>query len=101
MESYLISDNEDTLLGLNMAGVRGEVMTDDELIIKKIDELIDNPEIGIVILTHSIKVRIEEEVMARKLHAKNTLLVEVPGPGESIQSDFITRYIRESIGLKL
>jgi len=61
----------------------------------------DNPEIGIVILTHSIKVRIEEEVMARKLHAKNTLLVEVPGPGESIQSDFITRYIRESIGLKL
>ena len=101
MESYLISDNEDTLLGLKMAGIEGKIMTDDELIIKKIDELIDDPEIGIIILTHTIKVRIEEQVMARKLRAKNTLIVEVPGPGQSIQSDFITRYIRESIGLKL
>ncbi|MCH4889380.1 ATP synthase subunit F [Acidaminobacter sp. JC074] len=101
MESYLISDNEDTLLGLKMAGIEGQLMTDDDLIIKKIDELIDDPKIGIIILTHTIKVRIEDQVMARKLRAKDTLIVEVPGPKESIQSDFITRYIRESIGLKL
>lgn len=101
MESYLISDNEDTLLGMKMAGVEGELMTDDEKIIKKIDELIKDPKIGIVILTHSIKVRLEDEIMKRKLKARETLIVEIPGPKESIQNDFITRYIRESIGLKL
>lgn len=101
MESYLISDNEDTLLGMKLAGIEGELMTDDEAIIKKIDALIKEPNIGIIMLTHNIKVRIEDEVMKRKLQARDTLIVEVPGPGESIERDFITKYIRESIGLKL
>ncbi len=101
MESYLISDNEETLLGMKLAGIEGELMHDDELILKKIDELIKNPKIGIVILTHSLKVKLEDEVMSRKLKSKETLIVEIPGPKESIQSDFITKYIRESIGLKL
>jgi hypothetical protein len=39
--------------------------------------------------------------MKRKLISRETLIVEIPSPGESIQSDFITKYIRESIGLKL
>lgn len=101
MESYLISDNEDTLLGMKLAGIEGELMTDDEAIVKKIDALIKEPNIGIIMLTHNIKVRIEDEVMKRKLVARDTLIVEVPGPGEAIESDFITKYIRESIGLKL
>lgn len=101
MKSYLISDNEDTLQGMRLAGVAGEIMTDNELIIKKIDLLIKDPEIGIIILTHGIKVKITEEVMERKLASRETLIVEIPGPKESIQKDFITQYIRESIGLKL
>jgi|LGOV01.1.fsa_nt_gb V/A-type H+-transporting ATPase subunit F len=101
MESYLISDNEETLLGMKLAGIEGELMQDDELILKKIDELINNPQIGIVILTHRIKVRLEDEVMSRKLKSRETLIVEIPGPNETIKSDFITKYIRESIGIKL
>jgi V/A-type H+-transporting ATPase subunit F len=101
MESYLISDNEETLLGMKLAGVEGELMTDDQAIIEKIDHLIADDHTGIIILTHNIKVRLEEEVMKRKLISRETLIVEIPSPGESIQSDFITKYIRESIGLKL
>lgn len=101
MKSFLISDNEDTLLGLKLAGIDGVLMTDDEAIIKKIDALIKTPDIGIIMLTHQIKVRLEEEIMTRKLQARETLIVEVPSPGETIEKDFITKYIRESIGLKL
>ena len=101
MESYIISDNEETLIGMKMAGISGEIMTDREVIIKKIDELILDPKVGIIILTHQIKMMIEEEVMKRKLQSRETLIVEIPGPKENIKSDFITKYIRESIGLKL
>lgn len=101
MKSYLISDNLDTLQGMRMAGIIGEILEDRELIIRKIDSLIENPDIGIIILTHKIKHLVEDEVMARKLKSKNTLIVEIPGPKESVESDFITKYIRESIGIKL
>lgn len=101
MESYLISDNSDTLQGMRMAGIQGEIINDKELIINKIDELIEEPNIGIIILTQKIKMLIEDEVMTRKLESKETLIVEIPGPKARIESDFITKYIRESIGLKL
>ena len=101
MESYLISDNHETLQGMRMAGVLGEIINDKELIIKKIDELIEDQDVGIIILTHKTKMLIEEEVMERKLKTKETLIVVIPGPREKIESDFITKYIRESIGVKL
>lgn len=101
MESYLISDNEETLLGMKMAGISGELLTENLEILDRIDELILDPKIGIIILTHKTKEKIEEEVMTRKLQSKETLIVEIPGPREAIKSDFITKYIRESIGLKL
>lgn len=100
MESYLISDNEETLVGMQMAGIQGEILTDPELVLKKIDSLIAQTEIGIIILTHSLKSVIEDEVMKRKIASNETLIVEIPGPNDQSQHDFITRYIRESIGLK-
>ncbi len=101
MESYLISDNIDTLQGMRMGGVSGEIINDSLEVIKRIDELIDDPNIGIIILTHKIKSQIEDEVMERKINSKETLIVEIPGPNQSVESNFITKYIRESIGLKL
>lgn len=101
MKSYLISDNNETLLGMRMAGISGEIVEGKELVLKKIHELIDNPDIGIIILTHKIKLLAAEEIMDIKLKTKETLIVEIPGAREKIESDFITRYIRESIGIKL
>lgn len=101
MKSYIISDNSESLQGMSLAGIDGETIIEKELIIKKIDELIKNPNIGIIILTQRTKMLVEEEVMLRKLSSTNTLIVEIPCPREKIQNDFITKYIRESIGLKL
>jgi V/A-type H+-transporting ATPase subunit F len=101
MISYLISDNQDTLVGMKMAGVQGEIILEPEAIIRRIDELLLQPEIGLIILTYNIKNKVAEAVMERKLASKDTLIVEIPGPNQKINTDFITKYIRESIGLKL
>ena len=101
MKSYIISDNEESLQGMRLTGIDGEIIREKELILEKIDKLIKNPSIGIIILTQGIKILVEEEVMIRKLSSTDTLIVEIPCPREKIQSDFITKYIRESIGLKL
>jgi len=101
MRSYLISDNEDAVIGMKTAGVDGMIITGPDEILKKIDELVKDKEIGIVLLTRDVMRAVEAEVMDRKLQSKHTLIVEIPSPGQETRKDFITRYIRESIGLKL
>lgn len=100
MKSFLISDNMDAMIGMKTAGINGLMMTEKEEIIKKIDDLIEDSEIGIVLLTRGIMTQVQNEVMDRKLKHNKTLIVEIPSPGETIRKDFITKYIRESIGLK-
>ena len=100
MESYLICDSNETLQGMRMSGVLGEIIIDRNLILKKIDKLIADENIGIIILTKMIKQSVEKEVMIRKLRNTDTLIVEIPGPNDLIRSDFITKYIKESIGTK-
>ena len=101
MKSYLICDNEDTLLGMKLAGIEGEILTDRNEILKLIDKMLADSETGIILITGKIKSLAKDEIMERKLKSKKTLIVEIPSVGEKYEADFITRYIRESIGIKI
>ena len=41
-----------------------------------------------------------EEIMEKKLLSVETLIIEIPSMGEKLEENYITRYIRESIGIK-
>lgn len=102
MRSYFISDNADTFVGMKMAGVKGEVLHDREFIINRINELRQDEEIGIIIITEKIALLIPELVSEIKLAKKRPLLIEIPDRHGSIKGkDSIVRYVKESIGLKL
>jgi len=102
MRSYLISDNIDTFVGMKMAGLEGIVLHEKEEIVKKVEELKNNQEIGIIIITEKIAALIPEEVSKIKLSKERPLLVEIPDRhGWGKGSDSILRYVKEAIGLKL
>lgn len=101
MKSYLICDNEDTLIGMRLAGVSGEIVNDRTELLSRIDSLIHDPGIGIILITAEIKKLAPDEIMAVKMKTKHTLIVEIPSVGTTYEQDFITRYIRESIGIKI
>ncbi|MGV8982756.1 V-type ATP synthase subunit F [Clostridium sp.] len=102
MKSYLISDNIDTFVGMQMAGLEGIVLHEKEEIVKKIEELKMDQAIGIIIITEKISVLIPEEVSKIKLSKERPLLVEIPDRhGSNKGSDSILRYVKEAIGLKL
>ena len=100
MRSFLISDNKETLLGMKLAGIQGVLSTDKEEILKMIHEKIDDKEIGIIIITDKVKNLIEDELMEIKFSQANTLITEIPSSDGKFNSDFILKYIRDSIGLK-
>ncbi|SKA73410.1 V/A-type H+-transporting ATPase subunit F [Clostridium sp. USBA 49] len=102
MVSYLISDNIDTYVGMKMAGINGIVLHKKEDVLKKIDELKKDKNIGIIIITEKIGLLIEDEVRQIKLSKERPLLVEIPDRHGSIkEGDYIVKYVKESIGLKI
>lgn len=101
MKSYLLCDDEDTLLGLKLAGIEGDLFTDRADVIRVIDEKLADPGTGIILITQRIKNLAKDEIMDRKLKSKKTLIVEIPSIDVPYESDFITKYIRESIGIKI
>ena len=102
MKSYLISDNMDTFVGMKMAGIESIVLNDKEEIIKKLEELKKDKEIGIIIITEKIGALIPEQVSKIKLSKERPLLVEIPDRhGSSKGSDSIVRYVKEAIGIKI
>lgn len=102
MRSYLISDNVDTFVGMKMAGIEGVVLHEREEIIKKLEELKKEEDIGIIIITEKIGLLIEDEVQKIKLSKEGPLLAEIPDRHGSIKGkDSIVKYVKEAIGLKL
>ena len=102
MISYLISDNTDTLVGMRLAGITGIVLKTREEALEEFNSCLNNKEIGILILTENIFKLIEEEVMSAKLKNIFPLIVEIPDrTGLKRDSNFITNYINESIGINI
>ncbi len=79
MRFHLVSDNEDTLVGMRLAGVDGVLVKEPELAQKAINEAMNNPsEIAVVLLTEGVVAMCSEFVYDLKLNRKRPLIVEIP-----------------------
>ncbi|MBU3110444.1 V-type ATP synthase subunit F [Clostridium lacusfryxellense] len=102
MRSYLISDNVDTFVGMQMAGIESIVLHEKEEIIEKIGQIRKDKGIGIIIITEAIALLIPGEVDIIKLSKDGPLLVEIPDRhGWRKGDDSILKYVKEAIGLKI
>ncbi|MDR1669279.1 MAG: V-type ATP synthase subunit F [Oscillospiraceae bacterium] len=102
MRYFAVSDNVDTLTGLRMAGIEGVVAHERKEAQAAVSEAIANPEIGILLVTERLAALCSEQLGGLKQRGTRTIVVEIPdrhGTGRS--ADSITRYIRESIGIKV
>lgn len=102
MKFYLISDNVDTLTGMRLAGIDGVVVHEREEILAALEQAGNNAEIGILLLTELLAERIPEEIKEIRLDNTKPIVTIIPDRhGERRRKDYITNYIKESIGLKI
>jgi len=102
MKIFLISDNIDSQIGMRLAGIEGVVVHGREEFTATLKEAVANIEIGIILITVNLIHLAPEIVSEIKLNQRLPLIVEIPdrhGMGKS--DDYITKYIREAIGLKI
>ncbi len=102
MKMYLISDNIDTLTGMRLAGVEGEIAHGRKEAKAAVEKILEEQNLGILLITEKLSIEIPELIDEIKLNRKQPLLVEIPDRhGSGRQENFITNYINEAIGIKL
>ncbi|MBS3994187.1 MAG: V-type ATP synthase subunit F [Alkaliphilus sp.] len=101
MKSFVISDDQDALIGMRLAGVKGVMVTKREEVLKELDKLVKDDDVKIIIITESVLDMAKNEIMELKLRKGDLLVVEIPNGFGSKRGDYITKYIRDSLGLKL
>jgi len=102
MRFYLISDNVDTLVGMRLAGIEGTVVHEKDEVRNALKSAMDDPKIGIVLVTEKLVKLCPDLVYELKLNCKRPLIVEIPDRhGSGRANDSITRYVREAIGVKI
>ncbi len=101
MISFAISRNRDVLRGLRLSGIDGVFCKDKNDLKKIFLEIKEKKNIGLIILTESDFNEIEEEVTKVKIKNSLPLIVTIPGINGLEDKNFILKYIKDSIGLKI
>lgn len=102
MKIFLISDNTHTLAGMRLAGVEGVVVHERGEILAELKKIKEKKDFGILVITELLSEKVQLEINEMKLSKNLPLIVEIPDRhGSRRPSDFLTRYIKESIGLKI
>jgi len=102
LKMYLVSDNVDTMTGLRLAGVEGVVVHKEDEVRKVINEILNDPQIGILLITEKLGKLVPDVIDDIKLNYHTPLVVEIPDRhGTGRTKDSITKYVREAIGLKI
>lgn len=102
MQFYLLSDNQDTLLGLRLSGIDGCLIENVEQLKDKINSLIKNPDIAIVLLTPNVMNLDSEFIYDLKLKLSKPIIIEIPDHNLNVNvTNTIENYISMSLGIKL
>lgn len=102
MKMYLISDNVDTLMGMRLAGIEGEVVHSKKHIEEALDRAISDDDIAVVLMTETLMKKCHDRIYDIKLNYKKPLIIEIPDRhGQGRTKDSITRYVQDAIGVKM
>ena len=102
MKFYLLSDNIDTLMGMRLVGIEGEVLHEQGEFLKRLSEVMRDTRYGIVLITTKLVDLAPHVISELKLRNMKTLLVEIPDRhGEKGIGESIDAYVSKAIGVRL
>lgn len=102
MRFYLLSDNVDTIVGMRLAGVSGEVIHEVDELKTSLNKAMDTPDIGVILITEKLVSLCRKQIYEMKLIRPRPLIVEIPDRhGNSKISDSISKYVHDAIGIKI
>lgn len=102
MTFYLLSDNVDTLVGMRLVGIEGEVIHKKSVFIDALKRSMEDTSIGVILVTTKLVELAPTIVSEYKLTQSRKIILEIPD--RHMTSDIgaaIDAYVSEAIGVKL
>lgn len=101
MKFRLVTNDYDTLVGMRLAGIEGEIAENTQDTLSALERLGVQEDVGIIMLSNSLASLIPKQLVEIKKNSK-ALIVEIPDKDNSdMSSDSITRYVADAIGIKI
>ncbi|MCQ2407314.1 MAG: V-type ATP synthase subunit F [Oscillospiraceae bacterium] len=102
MRCWVISDNTDTVMGMRLAGVEGEVVHEREQTIDALRKAMRTEDTAVVMITEKLAALCGAEVQEFKEHTALPLVVIIPDRhGTSDMTAAISRYLAETVGIHI
>ena len=100
MRLYLVCDDDDTEVGLRLAGVEGTRVRSAEEARETILALAEDGGVGVVLVNRSLMRRLGD--FPAGFRAKHTLpvLTEIPDTSGLPAGNSVARYVREAVGIR-
>ncbi len=101
MKMFLFSADEDTLTGLRLAGVEGVLIDSADALNENAQSVMQRGDIAILLVTRSLSLQYPQEILQLKKN-QSLLVTEIPDMMHlTTESDSITRYVRDAIGISV
>lgn len=101
MRMYLLSADKDTLTGMRLAGIDGEIIQSREEFEDAVLRATQNEEIGILLVAKTLASQYADEIIEIKKRGK-LLVTQIPDMLDpTAASDSITRYVQEAVGISM
>ena len=94
-------DKAETMTAMSLGGVESIVIKTAEDAEKGLNKLLEDATVGLIMITENVHNLIEPTIMKTKLEHKDTLIILIPEPDGLKDKDYIMKYIKNSIGIKL
>lgn len=102
MKFFLISDNTDTLMGMRLVGIEGEVVHTRIDFLELLQKKMKDESIAIILVTTKLIELCPDIISEIKLRQQKPLITEIPDRhGQSKIGETIDGYVSEAIGVKL
>ena len=89
-------------MGMRLSGIEGVVVHEADEVRDALNQAMKNDKIGIVLMTEKLIKLCDSTVFELKLRQKRPLIVEIPDRHATSQiTTAISRYVQESIGIKI
>jgi len=98
----LVIGHPEAVLGFSLVGVRGQAVTTAEEANQALDDALNRPDVGIVLVTEDVADLIEARMDQLKLRSTVPLVVEIPGPGYiRVERPSLREVIQRAIGVRV
>lgn len=101
MRSVCLCEKTETMTAMRLGGIESRLVTNVDEATRSLERLLEDPTVALVIVSENVHNMVEPLIMKTKLERKDTLIIQIPEPDGLRDKDYIMKYIKNSIGIKL